>query len=324
MSLNRRAFLNLGGTVALATPFLAVPQLVGAQSTTPVAATVPAYSQRRLGAFTVTTLLDGTIDIGADFIAGFDQAAADTALARQHLPNFADPMAIPILGYIIDTGTQKIAVDCGTVDGFAPRVAGYHQALTQAGIDAADIDVVLLTHMHPDHLGGLSQGTTRRFPNAEIHVSAVEYDFWHGSVADAMPDQMQPFVQIARGMIAPYNDRIKTFGTDAEVIPGVQAVALPGHTPGHVGFRFNSQGQDLLIWGDLIHLTKLQFDQPDWTIAFDMDPEVTKATRAKMLDMAAKDGLLVTGSHLDFPGFGYVDRTASGYHFAPAAHDYML
>lgn len=324
MNVSRRNLLRMGGGSALAAPFLGMPSVLAAQPGGDAVASGPAFSRRRIGSFVVTTLLDGTIDIGAEFISGFDQSQADAALDRQHLSAFNGAMAIPVLGYVVDTGTQKIAVDCGTLEGFAPRLAGYHAALKQAGIDSADIDVVLATHLHPDHIGGLSKDGARLFPNAEIHVGAAEYEFWHGSVADGLPDQMQPFVQIARGFLKPYVGRIKTFGADAEVIPGVQAVSMPGHTPGHAGFRFHSEGQDLLIWGDLIHLTKLQFDYPDWTIAFDMDPAQTQETRARVLDMAAAEGMMVTGSHLDFPGFGFVERHGGGFRFAPATYDYMI
>jgi glyoxylase-like metal-dependent hydrolase (beta-lactamase superfamily II) len=105
---------------------------------------------------------------------------------------------------------------------------------------------------------------------------------------------------------------------------GIQAKFMPGHTPGHVGFHLHSDGEYLLFWGDLIHLPRLQFNNPEWLGAFDMDQAQTAATRAKILDMAATDGVQVTGAHLEFPGFGYVDRTAARYDFVPAPYDYSL
>lgn len=324
MKLNRRNFLSLGGTAALAAPFVATPAILSAHETGLAAGTLPSYSKRRVGSAEVFVLMDGYIDAGSDLILGFDKETADRTLERQHLPAFNGSRPLPVLGHIIDTGSKKIAIDTGTLPGFSPKTGGYHTALKQAGIDAAEIDTVLLTHLHPDHVGGLSSGTDRLFPNAEIVVSSTEWDFWHGAAADALPDQVQPFVTIARDLTAPYQERLRTIADGDEVLPGIQAVSMLGHTPGHVGFHLHNDGKDLLFWGDLIHLPRLQFENPDWLVAFDMDPAQTAATRAKVLDMAATDALQVTGAHLEFPGFGYVDRTAGRFDFVPSGHDYTL
>ncbi len=324
MKLNRRHFLALSGSATLATPFLGQPSRLFAQENQLPAGVMPAFSKRRVGTATITVLLDGTIDVGPEMIPGFDQQKADNTLERQHLLAFEGTRPLPVLGHIIDTGSQKIAIDTGTLAGFSPKTGGYHAALVQAGIDPAEIDTVLITHLHPDHIGGLSNGPTRLFPNAEIVVHATEWDFWHGAAADALPEQVQPFVKIARDFTAPYKDRLRTFTGGTEVLSGIQAVDLPGHTPGHSGFHLSVEGEDLLFWGDTIHLPRLQFDNPDWLVAFDMDPAQTAATRKRLLDMAAADGLQVTGAHLEFPGFGYVDKTTRGFEFVPSAYDYSL
>lgn len=322
MAYNRRNFLKLGGTSVLAAPFIANPTQLLAHDVPAVAGIKPSFSKRRIGSAQVTVLLDGIIDADPSIIIGFDQDTADETLKRQHIPPFDGSRPLPILGHIIDTGDRKIAIDTGTLKGFSPKTGGYHAALANAGINASEIDTVLLTHLHPDHVGGLIDGQKQLFPNAEIMVNAQEWDFWHGSASDGLPDQVQPFVDIARNFTNPYKDRLKTFNGDAEVLPGIQAVSMPGHTPGHVGFHLHSDGESLLFWGDLIHLPRLQFNNPDWLIAFDMDPAQTSATRTKILDMAATDGLQVTGAHLEFPGFGYVDHTANKYDFIQSAYDY--
>lgn len=324
MNHTRRHFLTLTGSTALATPFLGKATPLDAQVSAVGGTAMPAFAKRRVGSATITVLLDGTIDVGPEMIPGFDQVKADKTLMRQHLPAFDGTRPLPVLGHVIDTGSRKIAIDSGTLAGFSAKTGGYHAALAQAGIDAGEIDTVLLTHLHPDHIGGLSNGDTRLFPNAEIAVHETEWDFWHGAAADGLPDAAQPFVKIARDFTAPYKDRLRRFRGGDEVLNGIQAIDLPGHTPGHTGFHLNSDGEDLLFWGDVIHLPRLQFENPDWLVAFDMDPTQTAATRLRMLDMAVTDGLQVTGAHLEFPGFGYVDKTQSRFQFVPSAYDYSL
>lgn len=322
--LNRRSFLTISASSALAAPFLSISTPAFAHEISSQARKLPAASKHRVGSVEITVLFDGTIDVGPELIVGFDKDKADATLKKQHLPPFDKTRPLPVLGHVIDTGDKKIAVDTGTLAGFSPNTGGFHQALHEAGIATDDIDTVLLTHLHPDHVGGLTADGNPLFANAEIVVNETEWDFWHGAAADALPDQMQPFVQMARGMTLPYKDKLRTFSGDAEVLPGIQALQLPGHTPGHVGYSLHSDGDSLLFWGDVIHLPRLQFDNPDWLVAFDMDPAQTSATRAKMLDMAAADGMRVTGTHLELPSFGYVDRTSSGYQFVQAPFDYNL
>jgi len=150
MKINRRFLLSAGGTAALAAPFIAVPSLAPALESGLAAGAAPLYSKRRVGSAVVTSLLDGTLDVGPDLIRGFDQAKADATLEQQHIAAFSGTRPLAVLGHVIDTGTRKIAIDTGTVAGFSPKTGGYHRALKQAGIAPAEIETVLLTHLHPD------------------------------------------------------------------------------------------------------------------------------------------------------------------------------
>ena len=188
------------------------------------------------------------------------------------------------------------------------------------------IDTILITHMHPDHTGGLldSSGAIL-FPNAELVISQVEWEFWHDdAILASVPEGSRGFFHMARSAVAPYKDRLRLISGEAEAVPGVSAVPLPGHTLGHTGFMLDGGREGLLIWGDLVHMTALQFANPDMTIAFDADPAQTAASRRQMMDRAAADNLLVTGMHLDFPGLGQVKRQGDAYRYQSAPWQFGL
>jgi glyoxylase-like metal-dependent hydrolase (beta-lactamase superfamily II) len=199
--------------------------------------------------------------------------------------------------------------------------------LATAGIDPATIDTILLTHMHPDHSAGLTDMTTGKahFPNAELVVHENEPRHWNDDAAMARGTERQKllFFQQARDQMAPYRDRMRTF-RQGEVAPGVTAIPCHGHTPGHSAFLVSSAGQQLLVWGDMVHIPEIQIPRPEVTIDFDSDPQSAAASRRRIFDMVASDRLLVTGMHLHFPGFGHLARNGSGYAFHPQAWQQTL
>lgn len=191
------------------------------------------------------------------------------------------------------------------------------ESMRKLGVSPAEVDAVLITHLHGDHTGGLQKDGRALFPKAKVYVAKQEWDYWIGSRND----------RGARAALAPYGRRVETFlpGTlDAnppELLPGIRAIAAFGHTPGHTLFLLESEGQKLLIWGDLMHVEKIQFPLPSISVTYDTDPAAAAASRLAVLQYAARNKILVGGMHLVFPAVGTVRAEAEGYGFVPAEQD---
>ncbi|MEJ8474110.1 MBL fold metallo-hydrolase [Roseibium algae] len=323
--LSRRGFLSAGTTAVAGVSVLAASGLSipSAQAAAPLVGHPMAGAiRRKVGAFEITALLDGYLDISGEMVIGYDEAAA----ARLRQDNFVqvDGYRLPINAFLLNTGDKLILIDAGTSDKMGPTLGKLDQALAAAGVTASQIDAVLITHMHPDHLFGvLRSDGSKAFPNAELILPEVDHAFWFDDAAmTAAPDAMREFFQGARQAANAYQGSQTRFSSGKEILPGITSVALPGHTPGHTGFRIESGNEGLFMIADSVHVSSLQFAKPDWGIAFDIDPAQAVISRKKVLDQVASDGLLVAGSHLPFPGFGHVAKAGDGYRFAPADWQY--
>ena len=191
--------------------------------------------------------------------------------------------------------------------------------LDALGLTPADIDTVLLTHAHIDHVSGLVDPDGKPwFPRAEVVINAMEAAFWLDDARTAVaPEAARGDFLNAQGALRPYAARTRTVSHNEEGVAGITCQHLPGHTPGHSGWLIASGAESLLIWGDVVHLPGIQFALPEAGLSFDTDSDEARATRRRVLDMAATDRLLVAGSHLDFPAFGHVTRAGAAYAFTP-------
>ena len=279
---------------------------------------VPGVYHRRVGEILVTALNDGHQDVAMSTVLGIP---AEEAAALLHAAFRPVPRRTTVNCYLIRSAGRVALVDAGCGPA-KPTVGRLADNLAAAGVAPGEIDTVLMTHLHPDHWGGLAtpEGVPH-FPEAALALHAAEYAYWHddaeaGKVAD--PARRQMFFGDARARLAPYRARTTTF-TGGEVFPGVTAMPLPGHTPGHTGFLIASGGESLLIWGDIVHVQELQVPRPEVTMAVDVDPAQAQATRRRIFDQVATDRLAIAGMHLHFPGFAHLARDGAGYRLVPDA-----
>jgi glyoxylase-like metal-dependent hydrolase (beta-lactamase superfamily II) len=282
-------------------------------------AQVPGVYHRRVGEFLVTALHDGYQDVSMTTVLGIDPTEAVAILAAARRPV---PRRTTVNTFLIRDGKRTILVDTGCGTRGAATVGQLMPNLAAAGLEASDIDVILMTHLHPDHFGGLIDAEGKAiFPRAELLLHEAEYAYWHDD--DAMTRMADParrsiFFINARKALMPYAGRLRTI-TAGEILPGITAVALPGHTPGHTGYRITSEDCSLLIWGDIVHVQELQVQRPEVTMLVDVDPPAAITTRRQLLTEMADRGGAVAGMHLHFPGLAHLAHGPGGILLLPDA-----
>ena len=301
-----RAFALTTAVLCLSSPVRAEAPKVPTQ--------VPGYYRMHLGQFEVTALYDGAIELETKLLHNTSEAELQRLLSRMFVasPN----MQTAVNAYLINTGSHLVLVDAGAAKLFGPSLGYVVQNMRAAGYEPAQVDTVIITHLHADHMGGLNNGTGQPlFAKARILVSRADSEFWLSQkIADAAPKEMQAFFKMARDVAAPYvaSGQWKTFDQGAELVPGIRAVDAHGHTPGHTAYAVESEGKKLLIWGDLVHAHAVQFARPGVSIEFDVDQKQAIATRRAIMKTMAESKSLVAGMHLPFPGIGHVRADGKG------------
>jgi glyoxylase-like metal-dependent hydrolase (beta-lactamase superfamily II) len=267
---------------------------------------------RKIGDIAVTALSDGYNDGSLEILRNVDSEQARAILVGAFRP----VRRISINTFLVHTKDGMVLIDTGTGGSLSPTNGFLQRNLAAAGLKMEDIGAVLLTHMHPDHSAGLTDTKSGKafFPNAELVMHEAERRYWldDGEMARAPNERVKAMFEHSRAQIAPYESRTRLFN-GGEVFPGIVAMPIPGHTPGHTGYMILSAGQQLLIWGDVVHVPEVQVALPDTGTNFDVDYEQAVKSRKKVLDQVATDRLLVAGMHLHYPGFHYLARQGDGY-----------
>ncbi len=275
---------------------------------------VPGYYRMMLGQFEITALYDGALDLDTKLLHNTTPTELNKLLARMFVGN--PKMQTAVNAYLINTGEHLVLVDAGAAKLFGPSLGFILQNMKAAGYDPAQVDTVVITHLHPDHVGGVTDANGQQvFPRAKILVAKEDNDFWLSQkVADSSPEKMQRLFKMARDSAAPYqtSGQWQTFTEGSVLVPGIKAVKANGHTPGHTAFAVESEGQKLLIWGDLVHAHAVQFARPGVSIEFDVDQKQAIATRKSIFKAMAESKSLVAGMHLPFPGIGHVRADGKG------------
>lgn len=281
----------------------------------------PAFYRFRIGAFEATAVSDGPLHLGApqpNIFGGMSKEEFSKALTDNFLPT--DNVKLEQNALVVNTGERLVLFETGTGEQklMGPDTGRLLANLKAAGVDPKDIDAIALTHAHPDHCWGLLNARGERiFPNAQIYMAQADFDFWtdEGNLSN---DMIKSFVEGTRKQLLPNRERIVFFKDGQEFLPGIQAMAAPGHTVGHTVFMITSQGKTLCNGGDIAHHHVLVPEQPRLEFAYDTDGKRAVASRLKVFDMLAAGRIPLLAYHFPWPGMGYLGKQGEGYRYYPA------
>jgi glyoxylase-like metal-dependent hydrolase (beta-lactamase superfamily II) len=284
---------------------------------------IPGVYHRKIGDIVVTAISDGYLDGTLDVMRNVDLDKACQILTEAFRP----ARRTSVNTFLIHSRGRTAIVDTGSGNYLQPTAGFVQRNLAGAGIDPKSIDTVLLTHMHPDHSAGLTDMSNGQllFPNAELvmHENEPAYWFDDGEMSKADERARQLYFLAGREQVEPYRKRTRLF-RQGEVFPGVTAVPSLGHTPGHTAFLIASGDDQLMIWGDTVHVPEVQTAIPEAGMAFDTDLAAAASSRKRMFDRVSADGILIAGMHLHFPAFSRLARRGDAYALYPEAWVHSL
>ena len=313
LDISRRSLLALGvgvGAGIAATGVLAKAPKLGTQS--------PYFHRFNLGDAEVTVVSDGPLPLGDP--SGTFVGVPKDEVKKMLSDNFLSPdnVVLEQNSPIVNLGDRLVLFDTGMGSSklFGGTTGRQQKSMMEAGIKPADIDAVVCSHAHVDHIGGIVDADGKPlFPNAQIYISQTDFDFWTDE--KNLDGPLKDFIIHARKNLMPVRDRLVFFKDGQEFLPGIQAIAAPGHTMGHHMFMVTSGGKSFAFLGDLTHHQVLLLERPLMEFSYDTDPKMAAKTRVKMLDMLAANKVAVMSYHFPWPGYGHVTKVGEGFRYIP-------
>ena len=270
-------------------------------------------SQTSVGNFKVTALRDGELSLPSEVLMNLTDEQSQQIKADEN----SKLATSNVNTYLIQTEGKNLLIDTGCRDLFGPTCGFLQDALKEAGLVPNDITDIFLTHLHPDHVAGaINAEGSAVFENASFKVIDLEYNFWTSDTFTDSEVNGNDWAGLARAALNAYKDKIETISFGNDIIPGVTSVSIPGHTPGHSGFRVDEGNETLIQMGDILHVPNLQLENPSISTVFDVDSEVALKSRKELLDMVSTDKILCTSGHMIQPKFGYIEKSGAGYKVA--------
>jgi glyoxylase-like metal-dependent hydrolase (beta-lactamase superfamily II) len=282
----------------------------------------PGFYRITLGDFEVIALSDGSHPFPVESVMiDTPHEAVAAALAGEDL---GLPLQGSINAFLINTGARLVLIDTGAGALYGACCGRLLANLRTAGYQPEQVDEILLTHLHKDHVGGVLAGGKIAFPNAVLRVARADADYWRDAASRARaPAFLHSFFDSAAESLAPYAaaGRLRPFDGDGELLPGIRSVSEPGHTPGHTAYLVESRGQRLLVWGDIVHVAPVQLKDPQASLKYDSSAAAARRTRRGLLERAAREHLWIGAAHISFPGLGHIRRDGAGYRWVPANYE---
>jgi glyoxylase-like metal-dependent hydrolase (beta-lactamase superfamily II) len=322
--LTRRNLLSGAAAATAATALTPLGSSPADSAAAPVGKQVPGYYRYKVGSLEVTVVTDGInrFKFPDTFVANKTRDEVNAALAAAYMEK--DMMAIPYSPIVVNTGDKLVVIDTGTGQANFERSKGaagqFHSNLAAAGIDRNAVDVVVISHFHPDHVNGLLMADNQPgFLRAEIMVPAAEWKFWtdDGEMSRAPQGRMTDMFKNNRRVFDALGRKVTPYEPNKEIVAGITSVPTYGHTPGHNSHIVASGGSKVYVQADVTNVPFLFARNPGWHLMFDQDAQAAETTRRKVYDMLAGERMMVQGFHYPFPGLAYVEKSGSGYREIP-------